>query len=1245
MYKPNNKKMLTVLIAVAMIFSAFAILSFAATPAYAQSATGTFYATTDPVSSPTTSGGTIITPLASPAPMIFLGHDNEVFTAGQTVDFYWSTTTAATGIVSGIVGSTTSTSSGAISGVVILTSVPSTPGSYYLVAASEGSTSGGIAASSAPFTITSQTNYPISLSLSLDQVSYAGNVTTTYSTSGTTVYFEGSGFASTGSSSVVLSGWTLSGASPATSFSITAATPSSGKISGSFTVPEDPAGYYYIIAYDSGTGAKATGQAVLGITESVSPILSIPAKSTTVTTTLNGYGFPTSATFSTSTTTAPSDTLTIGGVDAILGSAPTVATTGSVTFSIIGLASQIATTGPQTVVITDQQGASFTFSDQAYVSSPTAVPVMTVTDASTSSTSGNVGDTLQIVVINMLASSTITFMLGGQTLTTAPSTATTDANGFVSVTSTVPAIPGGSYTLLGQIASSSTVVEYVSTSFTVLPSITFGTSAVTGEYLPTGSTITVVGSGLSPNAEYAITDTGFVSAGGTGNVVYDLSANGALSGTETITYTTGSAATDNMGVMSTSSGEIQISYGAEYSGLATGSNETISVTGPAVTATTTYYYAIGAATVTVGSFSYNPSGTTMVSVQVSGLIPSGASLPTGASPETYKYNLYVGSTAEPVYVNGATTATAASSYFSTSTGSVSLTFSPSDLSDGSNTISIDYTQLAPSSTNTVGSVTVLGSTPSSSAGDVFAPSGTSNNPGLSVTYYLYDFPASSTVTYSYYTTTGKQTSTIVTDANGAANLSFTVPMAPAGTYQLSFSVVVSGNTLSVSPAPSFTVLATLSSVPSSSSSYPNTGSTTTTPVKLYSNTNVTLYAYGLSPESYYAVYAGSSKTTASGTALGYFTTDISGSYSSGVTVTVPGTLTAGTNYLVVAPAGSTTVAAYYDFTFGANYNIFGVNFNYTTNTEYAFPGEILPISYTTTLSGTPIAGTLEAVILLNGTAYATVPATYDSLTNTFTAYFTMYNGQPGTNYTFQVVPEYYTTLTTALTYDTAAESAKPTISLVNGTGALVVSLSTAQLTAIIQTSIGNAMKVPLSELNASVTSIKGLTANITTAFGKMTTTLSAINATVASVESGQVLVQTDLGSIKTSLASLNASIVAFNGNVATISTTLGQVQTSLSSIGTQVTTNGNGIATIKTDLGTLSGTVTSTNGTVSSISTSLGNLNATVQKINSNTQGFGTLEVFLIVIVVLVLITLVLSFMAVSAANKASRKVSEEKKQ
>ena len=1209
MYKPKTKKMLTVLISIAMVFSALAILSFAATPAYA--AAGNF--TTDPT----------VFAVASSTVVLFSGSAS--FTSGSTVTFYVNTVNT---FPSGATSVGTLTLGAGVTSLAGLTTTLDTnglaAGTYYLAA-----TDGSGFASGGTITVSS-----LAPEVALSGSTQAGGTATI---SGVT----GHPFDSAAYVGVYLN---YAGGTALIS-SVQVGTDGYIPADTTFTVPTSIAqSTYSVVAQELTTGSPPnegiTADTSFALTPSISVSVADISGSTSSAFTITGHGFAASATIA--SYTSSNGAVTVGGVNAVQ-SGTTTSSGGGLSLSVTALATAITTTGPQTIVITTSPATtSNSFVAAVYVSSPTGTPQLAVSDTVTATNNGNVGDTVDLVVLNMLASSTVTITMAGSVL----ASGSTDANGFLSTSGTVPAVAGGTYTVFAETSSSSTVTEAVTSSYTVLPSVTYGSSPITGEYAPVGAAIYVVGTGLTPNTEYAITDTGFVSLGGTGNIFADVHS-GAV--TDIISVTAGTAATDNMGIDSTATGELALSYTANYYQLATGSNETVKVTGGSLSAQSTYYYAIGAATVTIAAFSYDyASATQSVSLTVSGLIPYGSTIATvsGTQP-SYTYKLFSGSagtTAESVYVNGAVTS---SSSFHTTTGSVSLTFAASALANGYNTVNIVYSAYTPSTSSAiVGHSHVIGSTGGSSAGSVYAVT-SSASPGAALQYDLYDFPASTTVTYSYYTVAGKQSATVTTDANGAAKVSFSAPMTPAGIYNLVFSVVVSGTTTSTSNT--LTVTATLSDVQPSSSAYPETAAVSS----LFPGQNVTLYSYGLSPETYYAVYAYTSATPSSGTsALGYFTTDSSGSNNAGVTVQLPTDLTSGTGYYLDVLSAATSLPAtavvYYTFTAGTYNNIFGPTFNYTSNTETAFPGQLVNFAWTPATAPHQVGtsyGSVEVTVYLNGTAYMTVTGNIEGNT-LITGSFPMPNNDTGAYWTVTLgytQVDYGTPI--VVKNVTMSSTGAPTLQLVSGAGALIVGISTSGLATIVSNAVTSAFKVPLAELNASITSIKGLTANITTAFGKMTTTLSAINATVASIESGQVLVQTDLGSIKTSLASLNASLVAFNGNVATISTTLGQVQTSLNSIGTQVTTNGNGIATITTDLGTLSGTVTSTNGNVASISTSLGNLNATVAKIYSNTSGFSTLEVFLIVIVVLVLITLVLSFLAISSVNRVSKKIEEQKKQ
>jgi len=1256
MFKPNNKKMLTVLITLAMVFSALAVISMAAQPAYATSPN----MTSDPA---------FFVPGVTTVSYISSG---VTFPVGSVIYFYISTSTSATGIIGSYVGSTSLTAGSTTLANVVNISIPSSvsPGSYYLLASdSSSSTAAGA-------------TFPAFASITVSSISPEIALSTSSQVAGGTIYISSVASHPFDPASTIEVFLNYPGSRNVLIRTVT--TTSAGLIPSltSFTVPtNEPQGAYTVVAqetspfntttFPNGAPDGITADASFTLYPSITVNVSDISGSTNSAFTIKGYGFTAGAVIAPYTTTPTA--VTVGGVNAVQ-TGTTVSSSGSFTLSITALAASITTTGPQTIVITTSPVTpSSSFPNIIYVSRPTGIPQITVTDLITSTNSGYVGDSLSIVVLNMLAKSHITVYMAGTTIVSG----STDGNGFFNSTSgSVPAVPGGTYGVYAEIAtlgasSVSTVSEYAFTQYTVLPLISFmqtPTTPITGEYTPVFASVTVLGSGLAPNTEYAITDTGLISAGGTGNVIYDALVLGLTTvyGPSVLS----NIAPDDMGVISYANGSFNISYFIAYMNLPTGANETISVSGPAMTAQSTYYYAIGAATVTIGAQSYNPaSATQMVSVSVSGLIPYGSAIATlpGAQPVD-TYSIVIGtvssrSSVTAVYVNGAKTSTPT---FYTTTGSVSLTFPASALSLGLNTVNAVYSNFTKWTTTTdsiVGSSHVLGSTPSTTVGSV-VPVLTSASPGGMLEYGLYDFPASTTVTYSYYTVSGKQSSTVSTDANGAANVTFTSPLSPADNYVITFAITVSGTTSTVSST--FTLVGTLSSVPYTNASYPMTSATS----PLYPGQNVTLYAYGLSPETYYGIYAveNSSIVPKGAKALAYFTSDSTGSDNSGVTVTLPSTLVSGGSYYldVVAPTSivSTSAPALASFTFtaGTYRNIFGPTFNYTTNTLYAFPTELVNFAWTPakepkTPAGGSTYGPVEVTVLLNGTAYTTFPAVFNSSTGLISGSFAAPNNNSGAYWTVQLewTQIDYASPVVVSNYTMSSTDA-PTLQLVSGAGALVVAISTSDIASIITSSINSAMKVPLSELNASVTAINGLTANITTAFGKMTATLSSINATVASISSGQALVVTKLGTIETSLSSINASLMMVSGNVVTLNTTLGEVQTSLSSIGATVSSTASSVsglvgstATILTDVGPLSGQITGVSNGVATIQTSMGELNVSVAQIQTSSNQIktdsGTLEIFLIVVIVLILITLVVAFLAVTNTNKLAKKLEEQKKQ
>ena len=411
--------------------------------------------------------------------------------------------------------------------------------------------------------------------------------------------------------------------------------------------------------------------------------------------------------------------------------------------------------------------------------------------------------------------------------------------------------------------------------------------------------------------------------------------------------------------------------------------------------------------------------------------------------------------------------------------------------------------------------------------------------------------------------------------------------------------------------------------------------------------SITVTAYGLVADHYYNLYFG--------------TTLLSSSPFLGSAVlpsfTIP-SVAAGTYNVSIVPVGSTTPAASAGFTV----NVTGL-FSLSVDAPTAFPGQFVTFAWhvagTTVFATTGTYGPVTVTVYLNGTAFTTVPVSPNVATsNTWlNGSFQMPNDNIGTYWTLTL--SYMQTQYTAGKTASATTASGAYIQLVSGNGALLTGITSNQiatLLASINSTLKTSMKVPLSELNATVVKLNSTAAEITTAFGNMTATLKAINASVSAIVAGQVIVTTDLGTITTSLSSLNSTLASVSGNVATINTAVGTQTTTLNNINTAVTANGNSLVTISTDLGTFSGTITSVSGGLATINTQLGTMQTNVSQIAGYTgqiknsiaplkTGYGTLEIFLIVIIVLVLITLVLAFMAINGVNKMSRKISEEKKQ
>ena len=1211
MYKPNNKKMLTVLISVTMVLSALAIIAFAATPAYAASGT----ITSDPTNFAIT-GGALESTI-----VVFNGG---TFASSATVNFYLSSSTTfssaveLTGSYALPAGATT------MSNAVVTLSGGSglTAGKWYL-AASDGS----------GYTT------PISVVLTSFKSSSVSPTFTAIGTTnvGTSTEFTGSYFDASASITIYLS---YAGNSTVIG---TTTTDSSGAFDFYANIPALSQGTYSLVAQE--TNSYSTTYVEGGITAdssmTIAPAITITPASTsgaagsTFTITGTGFGAGDSIAASSPSSSTTGSDIEIGGSPTYF-SAITVANDGSFTASVSLVNSLASSTGGKNVVITDLSSAAVTFKDYVYVSAPNPADlglVFTVTP--TTGSVYNVGDSVMAVVYNFPAGTPVSIYLNSVLV----GKATTDSNGYAALpsTTTVPALPGSTsgvtynayaMTSTGLVVESASAVTIKSFYQVTDPANNMMTST-SPESIPSTGHYIVAAFGLNPRGTYAWTDS---DAGAAASV---------------LSVTVGSYSSSTGLFMPAANGTLNFSYAPGFTTPKTSTTASFTLENTVSTkdvaaydGETFEYNQITLVSVTSpGYLSDNGAGTAGLTFTESGFIAAGTNLYPG---NTSAYNVYIGS--DELTIGGVTAIT-------TSTLATLDTYTNPSLPNGVYNLTVVYNgQPVSNALFTEPVIISSAGTSVSSGGIVLEP-----NAASSPSYYVlvgYGFDGSDSVSGYYMTSSGVHTFTatggtkLSSSSYGAfvllptttTNLPYPAS-GPAGTYSVWVTASLSGSTNTFFTSYSITSNITLSD-------------SVTTLYNGYSGDTVTVGGSGLALNQYYAVYFNNIEKT-------NFISTSSGAVPSGVTFVVPtvnyGNYTVSVAVLSGAISNNSTLPSTSTPVASAGFQVLPPTaITLSTDAPVAFPGQMVTFSWQVKAADSPGAvtsggsnGPASVTVLFNGTAYTTEPAAL-SVTAKYgylNGSFLMPNDPVGTYFSVSLSWAQVVYSSTGNKLNTYTQPGGAYLQLVSGNGALLTGISSTQI-ASLTTAVGNqittSMKIPLSELNASVASIKGLTANITTAFGTMTTTLKTINATVASIESGQVLVQTDLGSIKTSLSSLNASITAFNGNVATISTTLGNVQTSLSSIGTQVTTNGNGIATITTDLGTLSGTVTSMNGNVGTISTTLGTLNANVTKISSP---ISSLEIFLIVIIVLVLITLVLSFLAINSVNRVSKKFEEQKKQ
>ncbi|MEM3829674.1 MAG: hypothetical protein QXP36_10735, partial [Conexivisphaerales archaeon] len=408
MFKPSNKKMLTVLIAVAMIFSAFAVLSIVAQPAHAI------------VSSATISYDPTVFSNAGVVTVTFA--DGGSFTAGGQVNFYLATSTTYSTSDPLIGTFRLPASATSLANPVNLT-IPSGTAvgtSYYIIAEDVATTT---------YELSSSTISVVTLNPTL-------KLTPSTATAGSVALISGSGWDPSATLTLYLI-YPGSSVSPSPS---TVKTTASGIIQAQpkFTFPLDlPGGTYNLVAQESSSTSPNHGitafspftlqPAVSTVSSSTPGAVSSISGAASSTFTLYGFGFPAGATI-VSSSTSPS-AVTVGGVDAIQ-SGTTVSPEGTFTLPISGLATAITSVGPKTITVTTSAPTgTFSFPAAIWVSIPGVSPTLLVKDEYTGTSSGNVGDPISIIASGFTSSGSLSVYFDGALLI---SLASLDSNGFLS---------------------------------------------------------------------------------------------------------------------------------------------------------------------------------------------------------------------------------------------------------------------------------------------------------------------------------------------------------------------------------------------------------------------------------------------------------------------------------------------------------------------------------------------------------------------------------------------------------------------------------------------------------------------------------------------------------------------------------------------------------------------------------------------------------------------------------------------
>ncbi len=1064
------------------------------------------------------------------------------FGSGSTVYFYISTTTSSSGIVGGYIGySVLQSGTTTLSNAQVQFHVPSiSPGSYYIIAGDTSSPT----SSGAEFAVAS----PVTVSSLSPSITITGSQPTTQAT------VTGSGWDPSSTVSLYLAGpqgsslyGTLLG-----TFTVTA----SGVVpSGtSFSIPEVAYGSYTVVAQESSSSSPnygITADSPLSVTQYVSVSPYDISGSVGSTFTVTGYGFPSLS------------TITANGISAGSARATNVATTASTSgyFSVTA-SLNTAITGAGTYSVTVLYNTtSYVQSSAIFVSIPSQISLGFTFSAKTSTIYPNSQYTAK--VYDFPAGSTVTVTLGPDVL----GQVTTDSNGFGTLTGTVPDMPANTY-----YATASTNGLYASVSVPVASYFTVvdpdGIQMLsTSEHFPSSGHYTTEAYGLTPSAIYTFSDSASSSALMT-----------------ILSVTSGTLVSQSLLEFSPAiNGTLIFSVVPNFSSAATTSSITLSsVTGYlgntyGYTPVQPPYFSASHNTVTIWEAS---SPETMT---VTGIIPAGSVVYPGIGTS---YNIYLGTGELSFSVGSSTQLT---TVLSSTSSSPSITFT-APAASGVYYLSITYSGQPISAS--IYSVPVVVSYPASSvqSGSIQA---IPIHSGTQVTgYYVvgYSFYPSSTVKLYYYTYS--QTSAPSSNTEGLTYGAFlftgieTLPSEPSGTYGIYVNASYSSSY--------YTTSTTYTVYPSFSAT---SGGSYSAPV----GAPVSFTMSGFSADAYYSIYFG---------AFSVFTGVTSSTGSLSGTFDIPAVLPGEYTISVVQSSSSSQVATEkFNVTKSTTFQLLGLGdpvspslgnqaaLSSAQGGNYAFPEQVVMYSWQPGSGNVPTAqsssstdyGSIYVTVYFNGTAVSSSPVAMTTVSGTtyLNGSFVMPNDAPGNYWTVTLAwqQNYYSPSSsntggyTSSNYYQMPDGQGTFLQLVSGSGATVTGISSGQIadiTAAVNSSISASMAIPISELNAAVTSINNTLAYIKTSFGTMEASLAAINASISAVNGNVVTIHTSLGNVTTALSSINATLISVKGNVGTVQTSLGTITGAVTSI------SGSAV-TIQSSVGTLKVAMNNANGKLNNI--------------------------------------------------------------